>query len=106
MEHNTLSKSTQSFGVSLAVCAVLNAALVIAKESSKSVAAGMQKITGHHWTTHVLFVLAVFPALGWLLNRRKSNAETAISSTRLIRIVVGGVVAGIAIILGFYIFVD
>ena len=76
MENNRLSRSTYSFGVSLAVCAVLNAALVVAKESNKTVADWMQKITGHHWMTHVLFVLTVFVALGWLLNRRNSNART------------------------------
>jgi hypothetical protein len=106
MENNTLSKSTYSFGISLAVCAVLNAALVIAKESSKSVAGGMQKITGHHWTTHVLFVFAVFMVLGWALSRKNNNTGPVISTTRLIQTVAGGVVAGIVIILGFYLFAD
>jgi len=102
MENNRLSRSTYSFGVSLAVCAVLNAALVVAKESNKTVADWMQKITGHHWMTHVLFILTGFVALGWLLNRRNSNAGPEISPACLIRIVTGGVAIGILIILGFY----
>jgi TRAP-type mannitol/chloroaromatic compound transport system permease large subunit len=106
MENRSLSKNTYSFGVSLAVCAVLNAAVVIAKESSKIVADRMQKMTGHHWTTHVLFMVAVFVALGWALNRRSSQADALMSSTTLVRTVVGGVLAGIVIIFGFYLFAD
>jgi hypothetical protein len=106
MENNTLSRSTYSFGISLAFCAVLNAALVIAKESIKSVADGMQKITGHHWTTHVLFVFIVFVVLGWALGRKNNNTGPVIPYPRLIRTVAGGVVAGIVIILGFYLFAD
>ena len=106
MENRSLSKSTYSFGISLAVCAALNAALVIAKESSKIVADRMQKITGHHWTTHVLFMVAVFVALGWALNRKTNQKDSVMSSTTLIRTVVGGVLGGIVIIFGFYLFAD
>ncbi len=49
MSSQPLSKSTVSFGLSLALCSVVNALLVVAKEKSPAVAAQMQKITGHHY---------------------------------------------------------
>jgi hypothetical protein len=106
MENDTLSRRTYSVGISLAICSVVNAAVVIAKESSKNVADWMQRIAGHHWTTHVLLVLTVFIALGWLINRKNTNAVPGMSPARLIGSVVGGVGAGVVIILGFYLFVD
>ena len=46
MQDSTLSKKTVSFGWSLAICAVLNALLVVAKERSKALTDWMQKLTG------------------------------------------------------------
>jgi uncharacterized membrane protein len=106
METNRLSKNTYSFGISLAVCSILNALVVIVKETSKTAAGWMQKMTGHHWTTHVLFVVAIFLALGFALRPKNAGAGPQAANARLLRTVAGGTVAGLAIILGFYMFID
>ena len=66
MENFGISKYTNSFGLSLALASVANGLLVIAKESSPAVQAGMQKITGHHWITHSVVILALFFGCGLL----------------------------------------
>jgi heme/copper-type cytochrome/quinol oxidase subunit 2 len=106
MENTTLSKLTASFGLSAAVCAVLNALLVIAKESSKDVAAWMQRITGHHWITHVAMILVLFAIFGAGFARANGGQGPKMPANRLTGIVVSGVAAGVLIILGFYLVAD
>jgi uncharacterized BrkB/YihY/UPF0761 family membrane protein len=102
MENTTVSKNTTSFGLSLALCAVLNALLVVAKERNKSVADWMQKITGHHWISHVAIILILFVIFGWCFARANNGQGPKIAVRRLTGIVFGGVVAGVLIVLGFY----
>jgi uncharacterized membrane protein len=106
MENNTVSKHTNSFGLSLALCAVLNALLVIAKESSKGVTAWMQKMTGHHWITHVAMILVLFALFGWGFAGTNSGQGPKMSVRRLTFVVSSGVVAGVLIVLAFYLIAD
>jgi len=106
MENTAVSKHTISFGLSLALCAVLNALLVIAKEKSKAVADGMQKMTGHHWITHVAFILILFAVIGWCFARTNGGQGPTMPVNRLTRIVFSGVIAGVLIVLGFYLIAD
>lgn len=103
MQNNTLSKRTVSFGLALAISSVANALLVIAKEKSHAVQSEMQKLTGSHWITHVAIVLILFLAIGFLLPGLKGGA---IPVNRLIKIIVGGVVAAGVVIVGFYLMAD
>jgi hypothetical protein len=106
MENTTLSKHTTAFGLSLALCAVLNALLVIAKEKSKSVADWMQRITGHHWITHVAIILVLFAVFGWCFARMNGGLGPKMPVHRLTGIIFSGVVAGVLIVLAFYIVAD
>jgi hypothetical protein len=92
--------------MSLAVCAALNAALVIAKERSKAVTAEMQRITGHHWITHVVVVVIAFGLLGWIFGRMNSGQGPKMPGPRLTAVVMTGVMAGVFIVLGFYALAD
>jgi hypothetical protein len=106
MENNTVSKLTVPFGLSVAVCAVVNALLVITKEKSAAVSDWMRKITGHHWITHVVIILALFALLGWSFSRANSGQGPKMTLPRLTRILLSGVAAGVLIILGFYVIAD
>jgi heme/copper-type cytochrome/quinol oxidase subunit 2 len=106
MENTAVSKHTISFGLSLALCAVLNALLVIAKERSKGVADWMQKITGHQWITHVAIILILFALFGWGFARTNNGQGPKMPVNRLTGIVFSGVVAGVLIVLGFYAIAD
>ena len=106
MENNAVSKHTISFGLSLALCAVCNALLVIAKEKSQGVTAWMQKITGHHWITHVAIILLLFVMFAWCFSRANGGQGPRISVPRLTGLVFWGVVAGVLLVLGFYLIAD
>ena len=102
MENNPVSKYTVSFGLALALSSVINALLVIAKEKSPTIRAGMQRITGSHWLTHVDIVLILFVSFGWLLASAKSGRGVTLPVNRLIKTMVAGVVTAGLIIVGFY----
>jgi len=106
MQDSALSKYTAPFGWSLAICAVLNAVLVVAKEKSKGVQDWMQRMTGHHWITHVVIVLIAFFVLGFAFAQANRQGETKTSGDRLAKIVITGVVTGVLIIVGFYLIAD
>ena len=105
-EHSGVSKYTRSFGLSLALASVVNAVLVVAKEKSPAIQAGMQKLTGHHWVTHAVIILALYVGCGWLFSRPNGGQGVRFTAQSLIVTVVTGVVAGGLIIAGFYLFGD
>jgi len=106
MENQSVSKHTVSFGFSLALCSVINALLVVAKEKSHAVAAAMQRVTGHHWITHGVAVMLLFLVCGWLFALPNGGQGLRPTASRLLGIVAAGVLAGGGIILGFYLIAD
>lgn len=100
------SKYTASFGLSLAICSVLNALLVIAKEKSPAVQAALKKFAGHHWTGHSIVIVALFLILGALFSLLNRGRGPALSSCALIRTTLAGVVLSALIIVGFYLVAD
>jgi len=106
MENNSLSKSTVSFGIALALCSVINALLVVVKEKSRAVAAVMQKMTGHHWITHSAVIVVSFLLCGWFLSLLNGGRGPQVAAGRLRHIVTAGVITGGLIIMGFYLIDD
>ena len=106
MEEKPISKYTISFGLALAICSVVNALLVIAKEKSPALQAGMKNITGHHWITHSAFIILLFLVLGFTLAQLKGGRGFPLAINRLIRTIVSGIVLASALIIGFYLFTD
>ncbi len=102
MENHGVSKYTIAFGLSLALCSVINALLVVAKEKNQAVLAGMQKITGNQWVTHSAIVVILFFVFGWLFAQANRGQGFILAASRLIGIIVAGVVGGGIIITGFY----
>jgi hypothetical protein len=99
MKTTPLTKNTLSFGLALALACGLNAVLVIAKEKSSAVMATMQRATGHHWISHALIVLLFFVMAGWGFSRIKLGGVD-----RLIALIIGGLLFGVVVICGFYLF--
>ena len=62
------SKTTNAFGLSFAITAVLSAVLVPVKELSSGVHEWMAALTGHHWVTHGVLELALFLVLAVVLD--------------------------------------
>lgn len=106
MENKIISKYTVSFGLSLALCSVLNAVLVVVKEKSPVVQAEMKKLTGHHWVTHSVIVIGLFILLGWLLAQAKSGQGITLPASRLLNFIIAGIMTAGLIIVGFYLVAD
>jgi hypothetical protein len=106
MENTSVSKYTISFGLSLALASVINALLVVAKEKSPAVMAGLQKLTGHHWVSHSVIILVLFAVFGWSFARANGGQGIQITVNNLIRTLVSGVVIGGLVIMAFYLVGD
>lgn len=106
MENASVTKYTISFGLSAALASVVNALLVVAKEESPAIQAGMQKLTGHHWVSHSVIILILFGFCGWLFARANGGQGLKMGVNRLIGTIVAGVVTGGVIIVGFYLIGD
>ena len=101
-QNNAISRYTYSFGISLAICSIINALLVVAKEKSRAVQNTMQKATGNHWITHVAVVVILFIALGFLAAPRADRQRAAMPINRLIKIILAGICSAGVIIVAFY----
>jgi hypothetical protein len=106
MENKAVSKYTVSFGVSLTICSVLNALLVIAKEKSPALQAAMKKMTGHHWITHSVAIIVLFVAIGFLLAQIKPGRGDSAAVNRLLKFITAGIFFSGALIIGFYLIAD
>jgi hypothetical protein len=106
MENTSISRTTISFGLSVALTSVINGLLVVAKEKNQAVLAGMQKITGHQWVTHSAIILILFGFFGWLFARANGGRGIQMTANRLISTLVSGVVIGGLVILGLYLVGD
>ena len=106
MEPATVSKHTVSCGLALAIACIVNALIVVVKEKSDTVMNGMKKVTGHHWTTHTVIVLALFFLFAWLFGRANNGKGMTITAGRLISTLLSGVIIAGLIIVGFYLIAD
>ena len=106
MSETQLKPCAKAASLSLAVTCVLNGLLVFLKELNKGVFDFMKTVTVHHWVTHGIFDVAVFFLLAFVFGKMRGGQGPAVSDEATINILIGGVVAGLALILVFYGFVD
>lgn len=106
MENNPVSKYTTSFGLSLALCSLINALLVVVKEKSPAVQAGLKRLTGHHWVTHAAIVMILFVVFGFWFARLNRGRGLTLPVPRLLQTILAGVFAAGLIIVGFYLLAD
>ena len=67
MTNIQMEKYTAGFGLSLIVTSLLNAVILLIKETNDSVMSAMRAALGHHWTTHGAIVIIVFVVLGFII---------------------------------------
>lgn len=91
-----------AFGVSLSITSVLSALLVVVKESNEPLLNWMKQATGHHWITHGVLTLVTFVVLGLVLAQLGPARAGRPSSVALANGIAAGVIAGGAIIAGFF----
>ena len=96
-----LGKYTVSFGLSLALTSLFNAALVVVKEVNEhTVLEWMKSATGHHWITQGVLDLALFVVLGFALAGLTERLRDRPGA--LLGIIAVGMLLGALLIAGFY----
>jgi hypothetical protein len=98
----TLNAQTRAFGLSVAIVSVINALLVIAKETNEGLLKFMKTTTVHHWVSHGIFNLVLFIALGLILAKSNNGQGPAIEDEKLLNVIAGGFLLGCALIAGFF----
>jgi ABC-type uncharacterized transport system permease subunit len=96
MGDKTQSAAVPGFALSFLVVSILNAALVILKETNEDMKKWMAGLLGHHWITHGVFIILAFFVLGWILSRMRYDEPWY--GQRAAVIVLAGAVIGAGII--------
>ena len=99
-ENKALDKLSVGFGVSFLVVSIFNVLLLITKETVAPVKIWMKSLSGHHWTTHGIFVVVLFIVLGYILS--KAGLDKKIDADKTSGLVIVGTVLGGLIIVGFF----
>ena len=102
MDKSQLNSCTTAYSLSFAVVSLLIGLLVVSKELNEGLLGLMKKLTVHHWVTHALFDLAVFFLLGLALSRLRKGQGPEISDENTLKLVIGGAVVGVGIVLVYY----
>ncbi len=95
-------KYTRGFGLSLVIIMIINALLVIIKESSTGLMNPMKAALGHHWTTHGVLLTILFFTLGLIFSNSNSEGKWWSGAKKLSTAIIVASVLGIVLICGFY----
>ncbi|MHB1000044.1 MAG: hypothetical protein ACYC27_12430 [Armatimonadota bacterium] len=97
---NLIDKFTTGFGLSLAITILLNAFLVVLKETYPAVRSWMSDVTGNHWITHAFIIISIYVTLGIILSYAKIVRN--VSPQTLLITLITTVFTGCIVIIGYY----
>jgi hypothetical protein len=100
MTNTQMDKYAAGFGLSLIVTSLLNAAILLIKETNDGIIKAMKAAMGHHWTTHGVIIIVVFVLLGFIFSYMK--LETKWDSQRMLKYIIWAVIISGAVCAGFY----
>lgn len=102
MEKTVYEKYTAGFGLALFITGILNALILLAKDTNPPVMAWMKAATGHHWKTHGVIVIALFVALGLIFSKSGLEEKLKLDAGRIFTLVWLGVASSVLITTVFY----
>mgnify|MGYP001156526095 CR=1 FL=1 len=100
MNNSHMGKYAAGFGLSLVATVLLNALILVIKETSTPVMSAMKAALGHHWTTHGALLIIVFIVLGCLFSA--TRLADKLDSGKLLKYTFWAVVISVIIIAGFF----
>jgi len=100
MTTTKMEKYTAGFGLSLVVTSLLNAVILVLKETSGAVMGAMKATLGHHWTTHGALVIVLFVGLGLIFSSTEIGEKW--DSQKLLKYIVWAAIISIVITAGFF----
>ena len=95
-----MDKYAAGFGLSLIITSLLNAVILLVKETNDAVMKAMKAALGHHWTTHGVTVIIVFVLLGFIFSNMK--LETKWDYHKMFKYIIWAVIISAAVCAGFY----
>lgn len=101
MSNSTMDKYSAGFGLSLVLTSLLNAVLLVAKETTPSLMNAMKSALGHHWITHGVAVIVTFVVLGFVFSGL--NIGKGWHAGRLLNSIIVATVASGLVVAGFFI---
>jgi hypothetical protein len=99
-EDQALDKLSVGFGISFLVASIFNGLLIVVKENYAPLKGWMASLSGHHWTTHGIFIIVFFILLGYILS--KTDLARKIDANKTSGMVMAGTALGGLIIIGFF----
>ncbi|MDO9514717.1 MAG: hypothetical protein Q7J01_01270 [Syntrophales bacterium] len=100
MTNTKMEKYTAGFGLSLVVTSLLNAVILVLKETNDAVMDTMKAALGHHWTTHGALVIALFVVLGFIFSSMKIGEKW--DSQKLLKYIIWAAIISGVVIAGFF----
>jgi uncharacterized membrane protein len=94
-----MNKYSAGFGLSLIVTNLLNAVILVIKETNDYVMNAMKAALGHHWTTHVVILMVAFVVLGFIFSGMKLGTKW--DSQKMMKYIIWAVIISVVIIAGF-----
>ncbi len=99
-ENQGMDKLSIDFSVSFFIASLFNALLIITKETYAPLKSWMKALSGHHWTTHGIFVIVLFIVLGYVFSKTNLNKKIDAAKTPLY--IIAGTIVGGVVIVGFF----
>ncbi|TFG90017.1 MAG: hypothetical protein E4H15_08355 [Syntrophobacterales bacterium] len=100
MTNMKIEKYTAGFGLSLVVTSLLNAVILLLKETNGAIMNAMKAALGHHWTTHGALVIVLFVVLGFIFSSTKIDEKW--DSRKLLTYIIWAVIISGVITAGFF----
>ncbi len=100
-----MERYISGFGLSLIIMLIFNALLVIVKESVDPLMNAMKAVTGHHWTTHGIVVMALFLILGFIFSGLQPEGKPWLGAKSVTKWTIIATIIGYLLIVCFYLFI-
>ncbi|MBP1749071.1 MAG: hypothetical protein H6Q52_1610 [Deltaproteobacteria bacterium] len=100
MREAKIERFTAGFGLSAAASILLNALILVVKETNEHVMNFFKSLMGHHWVTHGAIVIGMFIMLGFIFSA--TNLPDRLDAGRILKYLIWAVIIGGSIIAGFF----
>lgn len=97
---SALERTAAAFGLSAAVTVLFNTVLAWVKDAYPPLNSAMAAVTGHHWRTHGIVVVAVFLLLGYAF--QAWGTATKLTERLVVGLAASAVIAGAGLAAWFF----
>lgn len=100
MRNAKMGRLGAGFGLSAIVTTLLNALIVVVKETNHHVMNALKAWSGHHWVTHGAILIILFVILGIILSA--ANIGERLGPGTMFKLIIWSVIISGIVIIGFF----